>query len=226
MKVSSTSILSLVLALNGAMASALQARGYEVVTVTELATEYVHVTSTAWVEPAQDAPTPIPTTAPDSHEKNKNKNHVTTDTPSTTQQTTLSILSVSESSTTTISTPSTPPAPAPTTKSIPADTKPPTTLQTSTLPPTTPVSTPAPKAEPSTTAPAPVPSAPAVGTPNVGSSGGSGENHVGDATFYAPGLGSCGITSTESQYVAALAAPLMDSQKTANSNNNPFCENI
>ncbi|CAZ86341.1 unnamed protein product [Tuber melanosporum] len=105
MKVSSTSILSLVLALNGVMASALQARGYEVVTVTELATEYVHVTSTAWVEPAQDAPTPIPTTAPDSHEKNKNNNHVTTDTPSTT----LSILSMSESSRTTISTPSKPP---------------------------------------------------------------------------------------------------------------------
>ncbi|KAG0633881.1 hypothetical protein HOY80DRAFT_857110, partial [Tuber brumale] len=108
MKVSSTSILSLVLALNGAMAAVLQARDYEVVIVTELTTEYVHVTSTAWVDPAQDAPTPVPTTAPDSHEKNKNKNHVATDIPSTPS----SIPSTSESSTsTTISTPSMPPTP-------------------------------------------------------------------------------------------------------------------
>ncbi|PWW78738.1 hypothetical protein C7212DRAFT_19470, partial [Tuber magnatum] len=101
MKVSSTSILSLVLALNGVIASPLRARDY--VTVTELATEYVHVTSTTWVDPAEYIPTAVPTAAPDPDEKKKNKNHVATSAPSTT----LSIPPTSVSSTsTTISTPS------------------------------------------------------------------------------------------------------------------------
>ncbi|KAG0633880.1 RlpA-like double-psi beta-barrel-protein domain-containing protein-containing protein [Tuber brumale] len=108
--------------------------------------------------------------------------------------------------------------------SVPTYTQePPTTFQTSTLPPVTPVSTPAVKTEPSTTAPAPVPPAPVAGTPNVGSSSGSGASRVGEATYYTPGLGSCGKTSTDSEYIVAISALLMNSQKTANSNNNPMC---
>ncbi|CUS13424.1 unnamed protein product [Tuber aestivum] len=273
MKVSSTTILSLVLALNGAMASPLRARGFKVVTVTELATEYVHVTSTAWVDPVEYAPTAVSTTEPSP--KGKNKDHVPTNAPSvsiletlasptvsssisklsvmpsstlayssveTTQQTTLSI----PSTPTTVSTSSTSSAtPVPTTESIPTTTselptstpiphptptsmptsiqEPPTTLQTSTLSaPITPTPPPI-KIESSTTAPAPVPSAPSGGTPSSGGSTGGGDIHVGEGTFYDTGLGSCGIVSAPSEHVCAISHLLMDSKKTGDPNKNPFC---
>ncbi|EPS43021.1 hypothetical protein H072_2981 [Dactylellina haptotyla CBS 200.50] len=61
------------------------------------------------------------------------------------------------------------------------------------------------------------------------SSGAGGSNPApdqtfsGDATFYDPGLGSCGIVNSGSDLIAAIGHALFDSQATANSNNNPFC---
>jgi len=40
-------------------------------------------------------------------------------------------------------------------------------------------------------------------------------------TFYAPGLGSCGITNTETDHIVALAVPMM--ANGANPNDNPKC---
>ena len=77
------------------MASPLRARGYQYYTVTEYATEIVHVTSTAWVDPAQYGPTEVPTTTPDRHEKNKN--HGPTNTPSVSISETLASPIVSSS---------------------------------------------------------------------------------------------------------------------------------
>jgi len=274
MKVSSSSILSLALALNGALASPLRARDYAVVTVTEVATEVVHITSTTWVDPAQYGPTELstpPTT--DSNEKHKHKSYVPTSTPSVsisetlaspTVSSSISELSVVPSSTlayssvettqqstttpTTISTPSTsiptttslPTTSLPTTTSIPTTTSelptsipsllptstsisvptsiqvPPTTLVTSTLPSTT--SIPVPLVVPSTTAPAPVPT-----LANTPSGSGGGATNSGQATFYNTGLGSCGITSHDTDFICAIAAPRYDAEGTANPNNNPLC---
>ncbi|KAI8318777.1 barwin-like endoglucanase, partial [Martensiomyces pterosporus] len=43
----------------------------------------------------------------------------------------------------------------------------------------------------------------------------------GDGTFYSPGLGSCGINSSESELVAAINAPQYGT--TPNPNNAPVC---
>lgn len=53
--------------------------------------------------------------------------------------------------------------------------------------------------------------------------GGGGNSFKGEGTFYAPGLGSCGIDSTEADFVAALSKVLFDATGVANSNNNPYC---
>jgi len=247
MKVSSSSILSLALALNGALASPLRARDYQVVTVTEVATQVVHITSTTWVDPAQYNPTELSTPPPttDSNEKHKHKSYVTTSTPSVSISETLASPTVSSSiselsvvpsstlayspvettqqttlSTTTPSTsiPTTTTASLPTTTSIPTTTIPPTTLETSILPvPTTSISVP--PVVQSTTAPAP---APTLGG-NTPSTPGGGTTYSGQATFYNTGLGSCGITSSDSDFICAIAAPRYDAQGTANPNNNPLC---
>ncbi|KAG7091843.1 hypothetical protein E1B28_008246 [Marasmius oreades] len=47
----------------------------------------------------------------------------------------------------------------------------------------------------------------------------------GDATFYAPSLGACGITNTANELVAAVAATIFDNfpGATGNPNTNPIC---
>lgn len=45
----------------------------------------------------------------------------------------------------------------------------------------------------------------------------------GQATYYAPGLGACGWTNTESDYIVAVSHSLFDSFGTGNPNNNPIC---
>ncbi|KAI9310830.1 RlpA-like double-psi beta-barrel-protein domain-containing protein-containing protein, partial [Dichotomocladium elegans] len=45
--------------------------------------------------------------------------------------------------------------------------------------------------------------------------------YSGDGTWYNPGLGSCGITNTESDYIAAMNYQQMENG--ANPNNNPNC---
>lgn len=47
-----------------------------------------------------------------------------------------------------------------------------------------------------------------------------GKKIKGEATFYQPGLGSCGIESTEKDMIAALNAPQMGSSGNPNSNKN------
>ena len=80
-------------------------------------------------------------------------------------------------------------------------------LQVTSSTPVAPVSTPA-------TSPAPTPTP----TPNPPA---DEDVHTGDATYYTPGLGSCGITNTESDAIVALAADMMTG--SANPNDNPNC---
>jgi len=45
----------------------------------------------------------------------------------------------------------------------------------------------------------------------------------GDATYYATGMGSCGIMSSDTDMIAALAKGTMALTNGANPNNNPVC---
>ncbi|KAI9445201.1 expansin family protein [Lactarius indigo] len=50
--------------------------------------------------------------------------------------------------------------------------------------------------------------------------------HVGQGTWYNPGLGSCGITNTDSDYIAAVSHILYDGYpgySVVNPNSNPVC---
>jgi hypothetical protein len=52
------------------------------------------------------------------------------------------------------------------------------------------------------------------------------DTHSGDATFYATGLGSCGITNHDTDFIAAVSHLLYDSfpgYEGGNPNNNPIC---
>ncbi|KIS69738.1 uncharacterized protein UMAG_12184 [Mycosarcoma maydis] len=63
--------------------------------------------------------------------------------------------------------------------------------------------------------------------PDAGSSSSSSEatsgHYGGQATYYAPGLGACGWTNGESDYIVAISASLFDSFGTGNPNKNPVC---
>ncbi|KAL7274414.1 hypothetical protein RUND412_002689 [Rhizina undulata] len=45
----------------------------------------------------------------------------------------------------------------------------------------------------------------------------------GDATFYTPGTGSCGLYSTDSSMIVAISSVLMNAASTGNPNDNPLC---
>ncbi|KAK7694839.1 hypothetical protein QCA50_002027 [Cerrena zonata] len=97
-------------------------------------------------------------------------------------------------------------APAPTTSKAPATTKAATTKAAET---------------PTTTTQAPAPTT----TASSGGSG-SGDTYSGDGTFYDTGLGACGITNSDSDFIAAIGHGGFDSfpgYNGANPNNNPIC---
>ncbi|KAK3376889.1 RlpA-like double-psi beta-barrel-protein domain-containing protein-containing protein [Lasiosphaeria ovina] len=57
-----------------------------------------------------------------------------------------------------------------------------------------------------------------------GASSLTARSNSGEFTFYSPGLGACGITSTDSDLVVALAKGMFDAQTpNGNPNNNPLC---
>lgn len=67
---------------------------------------------------------------------------------------------------------------------------------------------------------------------SAGTSGGGSQpsfmagQHTGDATYYGAGLGACGITNTDSDYIAAASHIIFDSYpgyNGANPNQNPMC---
>lgn len=61
-------------------------------------------------------------------------------------------------------------------------------------------------------------------TNNSGGSSQSTSGHFGgQATYYAPGLGACGWSNGDSDYIVAISASLFDSFGTGNPNKNPAC---
>ncbi|KAK9448178.1 RlpA-like double-psi beta-barrel-protein domain-containing protein-containing protein [Limtongia smithiae] len=47
--------------------------------------------------------------------------------------------------------------------------------------------------------------------------------YSGDGTYFSPGLGSCGETNSDTDYIVAISYILMDEASTGNSNTNPYC---
>jgi hypothetical protein len=61
-------------------------------------------------------------------------------------------------------------------------------------------------------------------TQNLPLPGGHGGPFTGDLTYYEPGLGACGVTSTSSQNIVAVAHSLFDAaQSGSDPNQNPLC---
>ncbi len=60
-------------------------------------------------------------------------------------------------------------------------------------------------------------------TAAAASSSSSSSTFSGDGTYYSPGLGACGDTNSDSDYIVAISEDLFDTEATANPNNNPFC---
>jgi len=118
-------------------------------------------------------------------------------------------------------------APVPETPSSPYVAPVPTTTTTPVAPvPTTPapVETPTPVGSPAP--PAYTPPAPAPPKPTQPSGGApSGQTYTGDVTYYTPGLGSCGVTNSDSDPIVALAENMMSAMTPAsgNPNENPLC---
>jgi hypothetical protein len=57
------------------------------------------------------------------------------------------------------------------------------------------------------------------------SSGGDGGGNItgGDGTFFETGLGACGITNVDSDFIVAISMIRFDAVSTGNSNTNPLC---
>ncbi|KAK9467883.1 RlpA-like double-psi beta-barrel-protein domain-containing protein-containing protein [Lipomyces arxii] len=69
---------------------------------------------------------------------------------------------------------------------------------------------------------APTTSTSSSSAPTATSGSGSG-TYSGDGTFYSTGLGSCGQTSTDSDFIVAISNQLMSASSTGNPNSNPLC---
>jgi len=69
-------------------------------------------------------------------------------------------------------------------------------------------------------------SAPEPTTPPSSGGGSSGESHTGEATFYGTGLGACGITNKDTDYICAVSQLLFDGFEGytgGDPNSNPIC---
>lgn len=215
------------------------------VTATDVVTEVINVTKTVWVDDADATESPVAEAqekdVPAPQQKNNNNdrphNHAnfhnaqSKPTPVSTVvvSTTASATPASVPSSTIVqpvvtSTTAVYVAPAPVTT-------PQTTPQITVAVPTqAPVQTSSPSPAPQSSAPAPQSSAPAAYSPpaSYGASGGdcSGQSGTCDSakfTYYTPGMGSCGDTDSDSDYIFAYGKDLMAAKGGANPNLNPLC---
>ncbi|KAH0613258.1 uncharacterized protein H6S33_009638 [Morchella sextelata] len=232
----STTTLGFVLSLSAVMAAPLKERAVEVATVTETYTKVVQSTAVVWVAPpaksehpaaysakqygssTESTSTEATTTTTESTSTEANS----TSTSSSTEATSTSTTSTAESTTSTTvepttSTTSQEPTTSSTSVSIPSTTiEIPTT--TSVIPTFTPLFV------PTTTQPAAT-SAVAKAVESAVSSGSGSGMYAGEMTYYTPGLGSCGITSGESDYIVAPShLYMLESYSSGlNPNKNPKC---
>jgi len=129
------------------------------------------------------------------------------------------------------------PPPSSSSSSIPVAATPVDQNKPPVVPPVTPTPTPTPTptqtphqqpAPPSTTSTTPPPSTtpPSTGGGGGGSGGGGGGNNgpfTGDGTFFSTGLGACGTTNVDTDFIVAVSLDRFDAVSTGNSNTNPLC---
>ncbi|KAH8150505.1 uncharacterized protein LAJ45_05200 [Morchella importuna] len=239
----STTTLGFVLSLSAVMAAPLKERAVEVATVTETYTKVVHETAVVWVPPpaksehpaaysakqygsstestSTEATTTTESTSTESTSTESTSTEATSTTSTTTEATSTSTTSTAESTTSTTAEPTTSttsqePTTSSTSVSIPS-----TTIEASTtavIPSFTPLSI------PTTSQPAAT-SAVAKAVESAVSSGSGSGMYAGQMTYYTPGLGSCGETSGEGDYIVAAAWQYMweGYGSSLNPNKNPKC---
>lgn len=210
-------------------------RDYVWVTETEEVIQTVPVTKTVWVEPGETVPTPYSSEdvkpaayTPASSEDAKSASSPST--PAAYVAPAYSSPAESSPKSTYVAPSSTYVAPVATSTYVapPVYSAPTTSVYVAPTPTSTYV---APYVAPtsSTSAAAVATSAP---SDSSGSSGGgagvsgmaaSGKTYTGDLTYYAVGMGSCGITSTEDEKVVAVSHEIMSAYNGANPNKNPLC---
>lgn len=201
-------------------------RDYVWVTQTEEVIETVPVTKTVWVEPGESVPT-----AYTSSEDVKPAAYTPAASPSTPAAYVAPVYSSPAES----SPQSTYVAPVPTSTYVaPVYSAPTTSVYVAPTPTSTYV---APTPTSTYVAPAPTTSSAAAAATSAasgssdsgsGSSGvtgmaAPGKTYTGDLTYYAVGMGSCGITSTEDEKVVAVSHEIMSAYNGANPNANPLC---
>ncbi|KAF8544084.1 hypothetical protein BDD12DRAFT_135645 [Trichophaea hybrida] len=213
-------------ALVGALASPIRPRKVKILTVYEDVVHVVTATSTVWVKAS---PSPAPPT-----DNQKGDNYGSYKSPILKEDTPTAPKDY----------PAPPKAEPSPPKSTPTPEPKPTPELTSTYTPpkelTQKEDMSPPYVSPQPTTPTPEPTTSSTSykapepTPVIDSSAGSGSSNTyasssdspsgpADATFYNTGVGSCGVTSTDDQYVVAISHVLMDAKSTGNPNNNPYC---
>ena len=190
------------------------------VTETDEAVVTVPVTTTVWVNPGESIPTASASSSASHY--GHHRSHVTTHVQSTVTVSSAAPASTEESSVESSApaassyvapTTSTTEEAAPTTPSSTSVYVAPTTSSTSEYVAPTPTQTPSSTyAEPSTTSTSAAPAATSSassGSANTGD-GAPGTEYTGDLTWYDVGLGACGITSSPSDKIVAIAESLFD----------------
>lgn len=170
---------------------------YETSTIEVITT--VDVTTTVWLEAGETAPSHY---GHGGHHKSKITSHIkqTVTVPAPSPASASSPPELSPASSYVAPSPSSPAAPTTSTWVAPTSQAP----------------------APSSQAPAPAPSPSS--SPSGGSGGApSGNTYSGDITYYTPGLGSCGVTNSDSDSIVALAHDMMEAEGVANPNDNPLC---
>lgn len=66
-------------------------------------------------------------------------------------------------------------------------------------------------------------SSPTSTTSSDSSETGSSGEQKGEGTYYSTGLGACGVTNQDTDYIVAISHELFDETNTGNPNNNPVC---
>jgi hypothetical protein len=199
-------------AATGVLAVPVPAPALKIVTVTHTETKLyvVGATSTKWVDAPKTTETSTTTTT------TKEAETTTTTTTTKKEETTTTTTSKKEEPTTTTTTtveekkeePTPTPAPVPSKIEVPI-----AVVKVTTTEKVEPVVTPTPP-------PPPPPPPPVVVTPKPPTNGG----WTGEATYYATGLGSCGVTNYDSDYIVAISRIVMDPQTpNGNPNLNPLC---
>lgn len=61
------------------------------------------------------------------------------------------------------------------------------------------------------------------GSTSTGTDSPDSGSHSGEGTYYDTGLGACGITNKDTDYIVAISHELFDETDTGNPNNNPVC---